>query len=264
MVASYFSLVFILYIRFMGVFRIIFSVYAIIIFLALMLILFPFVIIASFFGKVKGGNIVYKICSFLADIAFFCWGIKQVNIYESSRIHPAVYIFNHISYLDAAILVKAFRKDPVRILGKAEMAKIPIFGFIYKKAVVMVNRSSPEARAESLALLKQIVRKGISIIIAPEGTFNLTHQPLKEFYNGAFEVAIETQTPIQPVLFLDAYDRMHYQSVFTLNPGRCRVVFLEPIKVDAYSLQDIPKLKKEAFEKMETALIKYKAGWIKN
>jgi len=253
----------IIYIRFMGVFRKFFSIYCIIVFLVFMLLLFPFVIFASFFGKVKGGNMVYKICGLWADLAFFFWGIGHKYIYEAPKRDTAVFIFNHISYLDAAILVKAFRKRPVRVLGKAEMAQVPIFGFIYKNAVVMVNRSSPEARYQSLQLLKQIVRKGISIIIAPEGTFNVTNKPLKEFYNGAFEVAIETQTPVQPVLFLDAYDRMHYQSIFTLNPGKCRTVFLEPIPVNGYTLQDVQKLKTLAFEKMETALIKYKAGWIK-
>lgn len=248
----------------MGVIRTVFSIYCIIIFLALMFILFPFVIFASFFGKVKGGNMVYNICGLWADIAFFFWGIRHKNIFESPKLKSAVFIFNHISYLDAAILVKAFRNQPVRILGKAEMSTVPIFGFIYKKAVVMVNRSSPEARSQSLQLLKQIVRKGISIIIAPEGTFNLTHKPLKEFYNGAFEVAIETQTPIQPVIFLDAYSRMHYQSIFTLNPGKCRVVFLEPIPVENLTLNDIQRLKQLAYENMEQALIKYKAAWIKN
>ena len=184
----------IIYIRFMGVFRKFFSIYCIIVFLVFMLLLFPFVIFASFFGKVKGGNMVYKICGLWADLAFFFWGIGHKYIYEAPKLDTAVFIFNHISYLDAAILVKAFRKRPVRVLGKAEMAQVPIFGFIYKNAVVMVNRSSPEARYQSLQLLKQIVRKGISIIIATEGTFNVTNKPLKEFYNGAFEVAIETKS----------------------------------------------------------------------
>ena len=50
-------------------------------------------------------------------------------------------------------------------------------------------------------------------MVFPEGTFNMTTQPLKEFYDGAFRVAIETQTPVKPVLFLDAYSRMHYESI---------------------------------------------------
>ena len=105
--------------------------------------------------------------------------------------------------MDIPIIMKAIRKQPFRILGKSEMAKIPVFGFLYQHAVVMVDRSNAVKRAESVAKLKAFIRKGISVVIAPEGTFNMTANPLKEFYDGAFKIAIETQTPIKPILFLD-------------------------------------------------------------
>ena len=118
--------------------------------------------------------------------------------------------------MDIPIIMKAIRNQPFRILGKSEMAKIPVFGFLYQHAVVMVDRSSAKKRAESVEHLKLFIRKGISVVIAPEGTFNMTNNPLKEFYDGAFRIAIETQTPIKPILFLDTYHRMHYKSIFTL------------------------------------------------
>lgn len=230
-----------------------------------MFLLFPFVVIASFLGTVKGGNIIYGICRFWADAAMFCWGIRHINIYTSPKAagHAAVFVFNHISYMDIPIILKTFRGQPVRILGKAEMARIPIFGFIYSKAVVMVDRSNSEARAASLRRLKAILRKDISIVVAPEGTFNMTHQPLKEFYNGAFNAAIETQTPIQPVIFLDAYDRMPYETIFSLNPGKSRSVFLEEIPVEGYTMNDVQKLKALVYQKMEEAITAYQASWIK-
>ncbi len=123
----------------------IYSIYGFAVFLLLMLILFPFVVIASFFGRIRGGNIVYHICRFWADAAMLCWGIFHKNIYESPHKpdHPVVFVFNHISYMDIPILMKAFRKQPIRVLAKAELAKVPIFGFIYKAAVVMVERGDP-------------------------------------------------------------------------------------------------------------------------
>src|SRR5262249_44387713 len=139
---------------------------------------------------------------------------------------------------------------------------IPVFGFIYRKAIVTVDRSSAEHRAESVRLLKSIIRKGISVLVFPEGTFNMTHQPLKEFYDGAFRVAIETQTPIKPVLVLDAYSRMHYRSVFSLNPGRCRIVYLDEIPVDGLTARDTAKLKEKVFVIMEKKLREYGAEWI--
>lgn len=142
------------------------------------------------------------------------------------------------------------------------MAKVPVFGFIYRNAIVTVDRSSAENRARSIRVLTSLIRKGISVMVFPEGTFNMTHQPLKEFYDGAFRVAIETQTPIKPVLFLDTYDRMHYGQLFSITPGRSRIVYLEAIPVDGLGLSDTTKLKQLVYEKMQAALIRYRASWI--
>ena len=165
--------------------------------------------------------------------------------------------------MDIPVILKTIRWQQMRVLGKAEMAKIPIFGFLYRCAAVMVERGDPEKRAKSVEQLKSVLRKGISIVIAPEGTFNMTHKPLKEFYDGAFKIAIETQTPIKPVLFLDTYDRMGYESIFSITPGRSRSVYLEEIPVYDLTLDDVEKLKKKVYSIMEEKLIAYKASWIK-
>lgn len=237
--------------------------YACITFVLLMLLVFPAVIVASFFGKIKGGNFIYRACAFWADVWFFLIGIRHKNIYEVPHDKKQQYIFvaNHISYLDIPAIVKTVRQ-PVRILAKAEMSKVPVFGFIYRNAAVTVNRSSAEHRAKSVRILKSAIHKGISIFIFPEGTFNETHQPLRSFYDGAFRIAIETQTPIKPVLFLDTYARQHYKSILSLNPGRSRSIFLAPVPVEGLTSKDMPILKERVFNLMEEALRKYKADWI--
>jgi 1-acyl-sn-glycerol-3-phosphate acyltransferase len=228
----------------------------------MLLVVIP-VIIGSFFGKLKGGNFIYKLCSLWGDCWFFFIGIRHRNIYEVPHDKKQQYIFvaNHISYLDAPIIVTTLRQ-PVRVLGKIEMSKMPVFGLIYKNAVVTVDRSSAENRARSVRVLKSVIKKGISIFIFPEGTFNETHQPVKDFFDGAFRIAIETQTPIKPVLFLDAYTRMHYKSILSLNPGRSRSVFLAPIPVEGLTSKDLPALKQQVYAVMEKKLLEFKADWI--
>ncbi len=143
------------------------------------------------------------------------------------------------------------------------MSNIPFFGFIYKKAIVTVDRSSTGNRASSVRILKSVLRKNISIFMFPEGTFNETHKPLKDFYDGAFRIAIETQTPVKPVLFLDAYDRMHYKSILSLTPGKSRSVFLDEISVKGLTLKDLPALKQRVYDIMKGSLARYRATWIK-
>ena len=205
-----------------------------------------------------------RLCMLWADIWFPVIFIWHKKIYEVSHDKKKSYIFlsNHISYLDAAIIVKAYRQ-PIRPLGKVEMSKVPVFGFIYRNAIVTVDRSSTSNRANSVRVLKSLISKGISVLVFPEGTFNMGTTPLKEFYDGAFRVAIETQTPIKPVLFLDAYRRMPYESLFHMTPGRSRIVYLDEIPVTGYTSADIEKLKQQIYAVMEKKLIEYDAAWRK-
>lgn len=244
--------------------RILFSIYAILVFLLLMFILLPFAIIAFLLPEPYGGRFIYKVVTFWADAAMAAWFMWHRNIYEApyDPAKNAIFVFNHVSYMDIPVMLKALRKQPIRILGKAEMGKVPIFGIFYRKAVIMVQRDSPQNRAKSLHLLRETLRNGISVAIAPEGTFNTSGKPLKEFYDGAFRIAIETGTNIRPVLFLDTYDRMHYRSVFSMTPGKSRAVFLEEVPVHGYDINRVQDLKQEVYQRMESALIRHQASWV--
>jgi 1-acyl-sn-glycerol-3-phosphate acyltransferase len=149
------------------------------------------------------------------------------------------------------------------MLGKEEIKKIPVFGFIYSRGAVMVDRGSTERRARSVRVLKSLLKHHISIGIFPEGTFNETGKPLKSFYDGAFRIAIETQTPVKPILFLDNYSLMDPKHLLSLKHGRSRAVFLEEIPPDGFSLKDISRYKQKVFDIMEDKLKFYKASWIR-
>ena len=198
------------------------------------------------------------------DFWFFFIFIFHRNHYEQPLDKNKQYIFvgNHISYLDAPLIVKTLRR-PIRALGKTEMAKVPVFGYVYKYAVVRVDRSNADNRAKSVRNMKSILKKGISIVVFPEGTFNLTGNPLKDFYDGAFRVAIDAQMPIKPFLFPDVYDRMNYHSLFSLTPGKNRAIFLEEIPVEGLTQKDLPLLKQKVYDLMDKKLREYKASWIK-
>ena len=244
--------------------QLLYVLYAFLVFVALMIPVFIWSLLVLPFGRIKGGNLTYYACIVWADIWFFLIFIRHKNIYLEKLKEGRSYIFvaNHISYLDSAVIPKIFR-HPVRPLGKVEMSKIPVFGFIYKNVIVTVDRSNAANRTKSVQVLKSILRKGISVLVFPEGTFNLSHKPLKDFYDGAFRIAIETGTPIKPVLLLDAYSRMHYRSIFSLNPGKSRSVFLPEVSVEGLTLNDISFLRNKVFNIMENALVQYKAAWIK-
>lgn len=182
-------------------------------------------------------------------------------MYEFTHDPTRHYIFvaNHISYMDIPPIVMALHQ-PVRVLAKYELSKIPVFGFIYRSATVLVNRSNAERRAESMSEMRNFLNHHVSIFIFPEGTFNETGAPLKDFYDGAFRIAIETGTAIKPLLLVDTIDRLHYRSIFSLTPGPSRVVFMNEIPVQGMTMEDLPALKQKVHQVMENGLKKYKAN----
>jgi 1-acyl-sn-glycerol-3-phosphate acyltransferase len=246
------------------VLRFCFSLYGFLSFLIIMFLLLPFFIVAFLQKPLKGGNMIFAISRIWADVFFFMTGIKYWTIYEEPHDKKTEYIFvsNHISYLDIPMMMKAIRGQNLRILGKAEMTKIPIFGSIYKRGTVSVDRESAYARTESVKRLIAFLHQKVSVFICPEGTFNMTHKPLKNFYDGAFRIAIETQKPIRPILFLDTYDRLSYKSIFSLNPGKCRAVYLSQTSTEGLTNKDVDYLKEKIYKQMEEALVRYEASWI--
>jgi 1-acyl-sn-glycerol-3-phosphate acyltransferase len=237
----------------------IYCIYALLLFIAIMFAVVPLIVVAVFFGRIKGGNFIYKVIKAWGYTWYFLVGIRHKSIYEANHDPARQYIFvaNHISYMDIPPVVMALNQ-PVRVLAKYEMSKLPVFGFIYKSATVMVKRSDADNRAQSIIEMKEFINHHISIFIFPEGTLNETPAPLKEFFDGAFRIAIETETPIKPVLFVDTADRLHFSSIFTLTPGRCRVVFLEEVPVDGLTLESLPVLKQRVYNIMDAGLRRYR------
>lgn len=237
----------------------IYCIYALLLFIAIMFAVVPLIVIAVLFGRIDGGNFIYKVLQAWGYVWYFLVGIRHKNIFESEHDPTKQYIFvaNHISYMDIPPVVMAL-SQPVRVLAKFEMSKVPVFGFIYKSATVMVRRNDADNRAQSIIEMKEFISHHISIFIFPEGTLNETGAPLKDFYDGAFRIAIETETPMKPMLFVDTVDRLHYSSLFTLTPGKCRVVFLEEVPVDGLTLLDVPALKQKVYNIMDAGMRRYR------
>ncbi len=239
--------------------QLLYCLYALLAFILLMFLVLPLVLLSLLLGTIKGGNLIYQLCKGWATVWYFMVGIRHQEIYETPHDRSRQYIFvaNHISYMDIPPVV-LIAHQPVRILGKYEMVKIPVFGWIYRAAVILVDRRNSDTRARSVRALKAALRNHISIFIFPEGTFNETAKPLKDFYDGAFRIAIETETPIKPIILADTIDRLHYRGLFELTPGINRVIYLEEVPVKGLTLKDIQPLKERVYTQMESALQRYR------
>ncbi len=167
-----------------------------------------------------------------------------------------IIVANHISYLDTVVLFPAL-PGYFRPLGKKEFAKIPVMGFVYRQITILVNRSSAESRTKSMRLMWRVLRHEADILIFPEGTFNETGEQLKDFFNGAFRLAITTQTPVLPVIFPDTVHRWHYSHWWKIWPGKNRAVYLEPISAAGMTMDRLDELKQRVADAMAKELARY-------
>ena len=164
-----------------------------------------------------------------------------------------MFIANHASLLDPWIMI-AMNKNPLLFVGKKELVKLPIFGFFYKKAVVMVDRKDPKSRKEVYARVKKRLDAGLSIAIFPEGLVPTENKILAPFTNGAFSLAIEYQMPIITQIYYDA-KRLFSWNFFKGYPGTLRVKQLQFIETKGLTIENKTTLKEKVFDLMYNQLL---------
>ncbi len=231
-------------------------VYSLCLFIGLMFLSFPLVLLASLLpGEANQRHtILIVLRGWAAMFSLFSgFWVKKKHSERVNRRRAHIYIANHGSYLDA-IAVCLSIPQYFSALGKQEMVKVPVFGSIYKRIVVMIDRDSKESRAQSVDTLKQTISSGQSILIFPEGTMNKGTHVLNDFYDGAFRIAIETQTPIQPFVLLHNRIRLPRKNVLKGSPGWIIAYFLPPVEVEGMTLHDLDALKKIVHRQMADAL----------
>lgn len=220
-----------------------------------LLLLFPFLLIFSI--KERHYHIFWKFARFLSKILIYGMGFR-IDFSEEESIEPnKSYMFcpNHASLLDPFLLI-AISKNPIVFVGKKELAKIPVFGFLYKRTVIMVDRSSLESRKRVFEMAKKRLQNGVSMAIFPEGLVPTEDVVLSPFKKGAFSLAIEFEIPIVPQVYYDC-KRFFSWDIFKGRPGVLRVHQHSFIETKGFSLEkDMKTLKDKTFHLIYTKLEK--------
>lgn len=189
-------------------------------------------------------NLLTRLKHFWGAWVLFFMGfrVKLENQADIKPEQPYIIIGNHTSMIDIMVLLKIFKR-PFVFVGKKELSKIPVFGYLYKKANILVDRKSPRSRKEVFDQVVNFIKKGNSIAIYPEG--GVPDDPktlLAPFKNGAFRIAIEHSLPIIPVVYYDNKRRFPYD-IFKGGPGKLRIKILPVVQTDKLTLKDVNDLK---------------------
>jgi putative phosphoserine phosphatase/1-acylglycerol-3-phosphate O-acyltransferase len=174
-----------------------------------------------------------------ADVTSAAIGLDlRVSGRENLWSHrPAVFVFNHQSAADAPIMAKLLREDFTGI-AKKELSRHPIAGPMFKSVgVVFVERADREKALKALEPAVEALKKGTSLVIAPEGTRSETEQ-LGPFKKGAFHMAMQAGVPVVPVVIHNALDAQPKGEVL-FRPATVLVEVLDPVSTSGWRPETI-------------------------
>lgn len=193
-----------------------------------------------------------------AYLAFFFTGIRIRRSFEKplKRKQQYVYCANHFSLMD--IVIFGYSPSPFVFVGKSSLAKIPLFGYMFRKLHITVDRERLRSRYETLVRCKEAVDEGKSLVIFPEGGIYSRQPPrMTRFKDGAFRVAIEKQIPLVPVTIADNWIILPDTKWPLLTWRSARIHFHAPIATEGMDMTQLETLKKQTFDTIYQKLNHY-------
>jgi 1-acyl-sn-glycerol-3-phosphate acyltransferase len=226
-------------------------------FLGLFLLLFPFFFIflqkevwypkAHYLNRLWG-QLFFPICFIPTDFE-----------YRSTIDWKATYVFcaNHGSYLDIAVMGMLI-PNFYAFIGKEAITKVPLFGYMFRKLHIAVNRESKVSSYQTILRSTEMLEKGRSIMIFPEGGIRSKNLPFMiPFKDGAFKMAIEKQVPIVPITFPYNWLILPDNSKLLFTRHVLKAVVHEPIPTIGLTMNDMETLKQQTYDVIDTELKRY-------
>lgn len=207
-------------------------------------------VVGSFAGALAGGladlvlngnrrDAVSLSTALLGDLGTAAAGVKVRTVGEEHlwSHRPAVFIFNHQSNYDAVVICKLLRRDMTAV-GKKELRSNPLIGPAFTFAgVVFIDRADRKAAIAALQPVVDTLRSGTSVVVAPEGTRQVTPRPGR-FKKGAFVIAMQAGVPVVPIVLANTLDVLPKGSA-VVHPATVDVAVLPPVPTDDWTHADL-------------------------
>jgi 1-acyl-sn-glycerol-3-phosphate acyltransferase len=173
-------------------------------------------------GRIDG---LYKSAMWIARMGVRIAGVrtKMIGYDQLDLSRKYIFMSNHVSNLDPPLLIPRlpFR---VTVMVKKELFKVPILGPAMRLAnFVPIDRRNREAAIAGVREAEETVRKGLHMVVFPEGTRSPDGR-LLPFKKGPFYLALETGLPIVPITLLGT-ERLLPKGKVLATPGEVQVIF---------------------------------------
>lgn len=164
---------------------------------------------------------------------------------------PRIFVCNHVSWFDVPAVAGTLPRG--KFVAKAELARIPFFGFGMRALhMIEIERTNRKSAFASYELAAERIRDGTPVVVFPEGTRGYSYA-LRPFKKGPFVLAITAGVPIVPVALYGTMEVMKKGS-WRVRPGTVDIHFLEDVSTESFSYEDRDKLAATVRDRMGAAL----------
>jgi putative phosphoserine phosphatase/1-acylglycerol-3-phosphate O-acyltransferase len=169
-------------------------------------------------------------------------GITGVRLRVTGEEHlrsarPAVFLFNHRNNFDPYVAIKLIRTDWGSVAKKEIAGPLtPLMRWLTPN-VAFIDRSDSAKAVEGLRPVTDLLQRGISVMVAPEGTRSKTGA-LGPFKKGAFRMAMDARVPLVPIVIHNA-DEITDRGAAIIKGGTVDVAVLPPVSVKGWTQKNL-------------------------
>ena len=198
-------------------------------------------------------------CKMWSRFILMCSGFILDVEFEEDLDPSKAYIIcpNHVSYIDIPVTFVVMPGVFV-FIGKKSLSKIPLFGWVYKKTMILVDRTNNRSSYNAYKHASDRIANGVGIAIYPEGGIPSFETKLDRFKSGAFRMAIEQGVDLVPVTFVDNKKKFPCGHLGG-RPGKLRVFIHKPIAAGTYNSESIQKFKNDVYAIIDNKLTDYES-----
>lgn len=226
----------------------IFAFWALIVFVVTMLLIYIPFLITGLWKEPKRTVLFIRLSRIWMKFFFTLSGVRRVfrGKEHFKKGENYIVVCNHNTFMDVPLSSPGIPGGN-KTIAKMEMAKIPLFGIMYQRGSVLVDRKSEESRKSSFARMKEVLAMGLHMCIYPEGTRNKTNEPLQRFHDGAFKLAKDSGHAVLPAVIFYTKIVLPHHKTFYFWPHKVEMHFLEPISPEGLTTE---QLKEKVFMTM--------------
>jgi 1-acyl-sn-glycerol-3-phosphate acyltransferase len=215
-------------------------------------------LLASLFEK--DGRRQHRIAQTWARACVINSGAKVSVLYpERLKAQPAVYVCNHLSYMDTPVIFSSLPFQ-FRIVARHDLWSLPFIGWwLRRSGQVPVDVANPRASIASLVSAVRTLKSGMPLFIFPEGGRTETGHPAR-FLNGPAFMAIRAQLPLIPMALIGTHELLPIHSS-EFHPVPVTLVVGEPMETRGFTMKQVDVVTAELEERI--AALYYEHSWRK-